>query len=140
MRCNIHLTSLPNNTKQLSIRTWQKRGGKTCSKTYVKSTRTSIKQDYCKIKWNLNFNSTSKIFSYRKRFRDTDRVLSRSYRLWLILGTTSITSHFTVTSKLIDVQFLSPWSCWVSQGCPRLDPGPILCLCCEWQGVTTLIE
>ena len=33
-----------------------------------------------------------------------------------------------MTSKLIDVQFSSPWFWWAWQGCLRLDQDPILCL------------
>ena len=56
--------------------------------------------------------------------------LIRAYETGLC--TTSMTSQFTVTSKLIDFQFLFSWSWWAWQGCSRISK--------NWSEPTRLAE
>ena len=53
---------------------------------FPKWTDVNLKLSIPKINWNLNFNTTSKTFAYRKLFCGTNRVLGRFHRLWSILG------------------------------------------------------
>ena len=59
----------------------------------------------------------------------TDRVLSRSYRLWCN-SQKQVNNQYDVTiyCDVKDDQFLSPWSSWDWLGCPKLDD-PVLCPC-----------